>query len=194
MAKRKPSTVVTMDPVSDFGTAFARDRKGMFTPAKQIAAGASVELAYIPDLDRPGKPASVRVARRVDPLLSVLDIRKRDRNDGQYYLAAEQFRRDVAIADGSVGEMERLGGVSSSTHSGPIDAIIDARTRARRALEAMRGSENNADIADVVRLVVVGWVPLDVLAQKRRYQSGTVRVLLDSGLRRLAVHYGLVVG
>lgn len=192
---RRKSAVALDHSAADYGTAIARDGKGRFVPAARLGAGTSVELADIPDIDRPDKRgASVRVARRIDPLLAVLHIRKRERDDGHYYLAAEQFRRDVDISDGSVGEQERLGGVSGGGGAGgPSMAVIDARTRARRALEAMRGPENNSDIADVIRLVVVGWVPLDVLAKRRRYQSGTVRDLLDSGLKRLAVHYGLVV-
>lgn len=157
----------------------------------RIAAGNGIELADIPDIDRPDR-RSVRVARRADPLLAVLLIRNRDRDDGQYYLAAERLRRDIDLAQGLVGEQERLGGVSGGGNSGGLPlTILNAQTRVRLAMEAARGSENNADIADVIRLVVGGWVPLGVVTKRRRYGKPALNLLRD-GLERLAVHYGMI--
>lgn len=173
----------------------ARDPKGRFVPASRLAAGTEVELADVPDIDRPDKLVSVVVARRIDPLLSFLNIRKRELDDAQYYLAAQQLRRDVAISEQYRGGQASLEGVTGGGGSDGIPmVIVNARTRVRGATEAMRGRDNSLDIVDVIRLVVVGWVPVSVLEKQRRYQSGDVRSLLSSGLKRLAAHYGLVDG
>jgi hypothetical protein len=37
-----------------------------------------MELAEVPDIDRPDKRLTVRVARRADPLLTILNVRHRD--------------------------------------------------------------------------------------------------------------------
>jgi hypothetical protein len=157
--------------------------------AVQIAP--DLELADIPDIDRPNKRVTVRVARRVDPLILILDPYRRTGPGQVQFLAAEQLRRDTAIADGIRGEHAPPGISGGRTPGGPTETMLDAQGRVRRAWSAVRGPENNTAIADVVRLILLGWATLERLDASRRARRHTARRMLLVGLDRLAEHYGI---
>lgn len=187
MVKRKPAP--PMDH-RDYGTAY-RQRDGRVVPTG-IGASDGVELAEVPDIDRPGqRGATVRVARRADPLIAILDPRK-DGPGREQYLAAETFRRDSAIADGAANTNDPLGTwVSGGANgTGPTGAQIDAQTRMRAAWLAVRGPTNDADVANVVRLVVLGYATLERARTHAKRRHEVVRAWLIEGLESLAAHYG----
>jgi len=188
-AKRKEADVPNG---ADYGTAFVATRDGRRAPAP-IGASQGIELTDVPDIDRPHKRVTVRVARRVDPILGILDIRKNDADRGRY-LAAEQMRRDSAIADGAAGWNEQGSAGVSGGHGGlgPSAAMIDAQTAMRGVWRAVRGPENDAAMADVVRIVVLGFGTLALVASTKRCRHAAARDLLFRGLDRLVDHYGLM--
>jgi hypothetical protein len=69
--------------------------------------------------------------------------------------------------------------------------MINAQGRVQRAWLAIRGSQNEAEVADVLRLVVLGWATLERIDAARRVRRHTGRAMLLVGLERLASHYGL---
>ena len=166
-----------------------RDCDGRLRSAWDGAA-AGIELADIPDIDRPDKRVTVRVARRTDPLVAILEPR-RDGPGRIQFLAAEQFRRDTALADGVRGENERLGVSGGTLGCGPTQVMIDAQGRVQKAWSAIRGPGNDTSAADVVRCVVLGGATLERVVEARRATRQTARPLLIDGLERLACHYGL---
>lgn len=177
----------------DYGPAITRDRKGRPIPAA-IAAGLGVQMEDIPDLDRPDTRLTVRVARRGDPLFGIIDIKSRDSADPVRYLAAQKFREDSAIADG-IRDGKDLSGVrASGFNGGPTIAMLDAQSRVRAAWIAVRGPENDAIMADVIRLVVLGYATLDALQRAQRCRRETARAKLLEGMDRLATFYGLTSG
>ena len=63
MAKHKKRRMFEVAPAADYGPAMMRDRDGRLRAAWDGAA-AGIELADVPDIDRPDKRVTVRVARR----------------------------------------------------------------------------------------------------------------------------------
>ncbi len=189
MAKHKKHRVIEVAPAADYGPAIIRDSAGRLRTA-WAGADAGIELAEVPDIDRPHKRVTVRVARRTDPLIAILEPR-RDGPGRMQFQAAEQFRRDSALADGVRGENERLGVSGGAPGYGPTETMIDAQGRVQRAWLAIRGPQNDADVADVVRLIVLGWATLERIDAARRVRRHTARAMLLTGLERLASHYGL---
>ena len=189
MAKHKKRRVTEAAPAADYGPAMIRGCDGRLRAAWDGAA-AGIELADIPDVDRPDKRVTVRVARRTDPLVAILEPR-RDGPGRIQFLAAEQFRRDTALADGVRGENEHLGVSGSRTDGGPTQVMIDAQGRVQKAWSAIRGPRNDTSAADVVRCVVLGGATLERVVEARRATRQTARPLLIDGLERLACHYGL---
>jgi len=188
MAKRR-SELRVADMV-DYGPAITRDHRGRPVPAA-IAAGLGVELADVPDLDRPGVRVTVRVARRADPLVGILDWSSRSGPDASRYMAALQFRRDSAIADGAHGEIERIGVSGGGSNGGPTIARLDAQGRVRRAWLAIRGPTNDAWVAQVITAMVLGFATLEAAQRISHCRRETARERLEVGLDRLADHYGL---
>ncbi len=189
MPKHKKRRVIEVAPAADYGPAIIRDCAGRLRAAWD-GADAGIELAEVPDIDRPDKRVTVRVARRTDPLIAILEPR-RDGPGRIQFLAAEQFRRDTALADGVRGENEHLGVSGGTVNGGPTQVMIEAQEQVRRAWLAIRGPQNEADVADVVRLVVLGWATLERIDAARRVRRHTARAMLLIGLERLAIHYGL---
>lgn len=176
---------------ADHGPGFSQ-RDARWVPVLALAAGQNMELAEIPDIDRPEQRRTKRVARRVDPLLVVLDLHKADGPDREMYLAAERFRRDAKNADGnSNSAIARLESRVSETPTGtePTQRQLDAQERMRRAWVAIRGPENNELVADTVRLVVLGWATCRAVESARRCGHGRAKELLREGLDRLVEHY-----
>lgn len=178
------------EPVADYGSGFAR--VGARIVSLPIGAAAGIELAEVPDIDRPDTRHVVRVARRVDPLLGILDIR-RDSPQRDWFVAAETLRRDAALADGVSGRGYDMQSASGrSTGPEPTLRMIDAQTRCRAAWEAVRGATNDVLCADVLRVVVLGYATLGRAQERYGWKDfRRVRKLLDVGLERLAAHYGL---
>ena len=189
MAKHKKRRVIEAAPAADYGPAMIRDCDGRLRAAWD-GADAGIELAEVPDIDRPDKRVTVRVARRTDPLIAILEPR-RDGPGRMQFVAAEQFRRDSALADGVRGENEHLGVSGGTTDGGPTQVMIDAQGRVQKAWEAIRGPRNDTSAADVVRCVVLGGATLERVVEARRATRQTARPLLIDGLERLASHYGL---
>lgn len=189
MAKHKKRRMIEVAPAADYGPAMIRDRDGRLRAAWDGAA-AGIELADVPDINRPDKRVTVRLARRTDPLIAILEPR-RDGPGRMQFQAAEQFRCDSALADGVRGENERLGVSGGTLGCGPTETMIDAQGRVQRAWLAIRGPQNEAEVADVVRLVVLGWATLERIDAARRVRRHTGRAMLLIGLERLAIHYGL---
>jgi hypothetical protein len=197
MGKRRRSSAVAtlLEPRSDYGHAFVH-RGGKPVINARLAASDGVTLGDIPDPDRPSqRGAMVRVAMRGDPLLSILDLRDRNSPDGERYLAAERFRQTCQLANGSplYGVRDILDKVlahgCSSDKEGSIILRLTAQQRAREAWLAIRGPQNDSDVADVVRMVVLGWATMQSVETHRHWRHGRARPLLDLGLARLAEHY-----
>ena len=116
-----------------------------------IGAAAGIELTEIPDVARPGERFTVRVARRSDPLLSILDIR-RDGPERAWFAAAEQFRTDSALADGAPGGssiLARLG--LAHIAPGPLEPAerrLAAQQRVRRTGGLLSGYAIGATLED----------------------------------------------
>ena len=180
-----------VDPPVDYGSGFAR--LGARIVPLPIGASAGLELAEVPDIDRPDTRHVVRVARRVDPLRNILDIHDRNGPEGLWFLAAETLRRDAALADGVSGRGYDMQSVSGrSTGPEPTERMLDAQTRCVAAWEAVRGPENDALCADAIRCVVLGYATLGVAQARYGWKDfRRVRKLLDLGLERLASHYSL---
>ena len=188
MARRHASTAV-LDRQPDHGHAFVR-RNARIVPTR-IGAAAGMELADIPDIDHPDRRgASVRVARRIDPLIAILDITHEGPGRSQF-LAAEEFRRYNAIANG-IRPMAWASFIACA-HDGqtPAQLLLDAQRKVRQAWLAIRGPENNTTVADIIRLIVLGYQTLQAVENARRCRHGSCRTLLDVGLTRLADHYNL---
>jgi len=174
----------------DYGHAFIR-RNARIVPQARLEAAQGMELADIPDIDHPDRRgASVRVARRIDPLIAILDL-SHDGPGRQQYLAAEQFRRHNAVANGSRSVNWMMFCQVQPDGQVPAQRLLDAQRSVRSAWLAIRGPENNAIAADIIRLVVLGHVTLQVVDTTRRCRHGTSRAMLDLGLKRLTDHYGL---
>ena len=189
MAKHKKRRIIEIAPAADYGPAIIRGCDGRLRAAWN-GADTGIELADVPDIDRQDKRFTVRVARRRDPLMAILEPR-RDGPGRIQFLAAEQFRRDTALADGVRGENERLGISGGTAGDGPTQTMIDAQGRVQWAWVAILGPRNEAEVADVVRLVVLGLATLETLDAARRIRRHTGRAILLVGLDRLACHYGL---
>ncbi len=190
MSKRKPDRTVapTLEQATDYGPAFTRGRDARPVPAWDGATD-GIELADIPDIARPDTTHTVRVARRADPLVALLQPRK-DGPGRPQYVAAERFRMDTALADGVGGQSDGVAVQGGGGGVGPTGTMLDAQGRVRDAWLAIRGPANDGDIADVVRAVVLAWATLDTYrAAGRRVRRGTVREALDTGLNRLVDHY-----
>jgi hypothetical protein len=183
--KRQPVAETTA--AADYGTAFVTTRDGRRAPAR-IGAGDGMELADVAF----DKNTTVRVARRADPLLTILEPRRSNVEGRTRYLAAEQFRRDCAVADGAVGESERLGISGGGSGDGGRIAVLDAQTRVRRAWVSVRADDTDAETPDAIRLIVLGLFTPTAVDGSRRYIRGSARTLLLAGLDRLADHYGLI--
>lgn len=188
MAKRRAELRVT--DMVDYGPSITRDYRGRPVPAA-IAAGIGVELADVPDIDRPGVRVTVRVARRSDPLSAILNWDSRTGPDASRYMAALQFRRDSAIADGALGEIERVGVSGGGANGGPTIARLDAQGRVRRAWLAIRGPTNDVWVAQVITAMVLGFATLESAQRISHCRRETARERLELGLDRLADHYGL---
>ena len=188
MPRRFTGTAL-LDHPDDYGHAFVR-RNARVTPTK-IGAAAGMELADIVDIEHPDKRgATVRVARRIDPLIAILDI-THDGPGRAQYLAAEEFRRYNAIANG-IRPMAWMSYIATAADGQtPAQLLLDAQRKVRQSWLAIRGPENNAIVADIVRLVVLGQMTLQVVDNARRCRHGTSRDLLDLGLTRLTDHYGM---
>ena len=157
-------------------------------------------LGDIADLDRPAvRGATVRVALRDDPLWAILGAERigdgrltwPNREHSAFHFAGEKFRDDSAIAEG-LRSTDRLLQIYGSEPGTPTQAMLDGQQRVRRAWLAVRGPENDAWVADAIRIVVLGRASLRLL---ERHQGGAKdgrhrnRVLL--GLKRLVDFYGL---
>jgi hypothetical protein len=190
MPKHRPSTSTAILDRDDYGHAFVR-RNARIVPQARLEAAQGMELADIADIDHPDRRgASVRVARRIDPLIAILDL-THDGPGRAQFLACEEFRRHSAIANG-IKPMNWLSFCQVQPDGQtPAQLLLDAQRKVRQAWLAIRGPENNALIADVVRLVVLGQMTLQVVDMSRRCRHGTSRELLDVGLQRLTEHYGL---
>lgn len=79
-------------------------------------------------------------------------------------------------------------GVASAPGT-PTQAMLDARERVREAWKCVRGPENNAEIADIVRCVVIGRATLETLQAMRRCRRETARRGLIEGLDRLVDYF-----
>lgn len=190
MPRHRPAATALLDHPDDYGHAFVR-RNARLTPTR-IGASANMELADIVDIEHPDKRgATVRVARRIDPLIAILDVTREGPGRAQW-LAAEEFRRHNAIANG-VRPMAWMSYIAAAAGDGqtPAQLLLDAQRSVRQAWLAIRGPENNAMVADIVRLVVLGHVTLQVVDMSRRCRHGTSRDILDVGLTRLTDHYGM---
>lgn len=175
-------------PTADYGHAFHR-RNARLVPTR-IGAADGMELADVADIDKPNKrDATVRVARRIDPLIAILDI-KHEGPEREQYLAADKFRGYSAIADGIRPMNWALFVASRADGQTPGQLMLDAQRKVRLAWIAIRGPENNSLVADVVRLVVLGYITLQAVDISRRCRHGASRILLDLGLCRLADYYG----
>ena len=189
MPRRHAGTAL-LDHPNDYGNAFVR-RNARIVPQARLGAADGMELADIVDIDHPDRRgATTRVARRIDPLIAILDI-THDGPGRAQFLAAEEFRRYTAIADG----IRPMTWASYIAHSldgqTPAQIMLDAQRKVRQSWLAIRGPENNAIVADVIRLVVLGYLTLQVVDMSRRCRHGTSRELLDVGLTRLTDHYGM---
>ena len=192
MARKKRAFM--LDRVEDFGHAYVRDRSGRLVPAP-IGASDGVVIMDIPDITRPDKRGvTVRVARRDDPLLHLLDWRSRTGPDASRMLAAEKLRDDAAIADGLKSAPDALGVSGGGGGGGPTIACLYARGRVREALEAVRGPENDAIAADAVQVMVLGYGTLEMARRYVQRRAATVKAGLFAGLDRLARYYGLTGG
>ena len=191
MPRHRPHAgTALLDPPDDYGHAFVR-RNARIVPQARLGAAQGMELADIVDIDHPDRRgATTRVARRIDPLIAILDI-THDGPGRAQFLAAEEFRRHTAIADG----IRPMNWASYIAHSldgqTPAQILLDSQRRVRQSWLAIRGPENNAIVADVIRLVVLGYLTLQVVDMSRRCRHGTSRELLDIGLSRLTDHYGM---
>lgn len=179
---------------ADYGQAYTR--RNARVVSSRIGAADGMELADIPDIDRPDKRLTVRVARRVDPLFAILDPLDREGPGHVQFLAADKLRRDSARADGRMvtsGLYSAVVAIQSGTPDyEPPELRIAAQARCRAAWLAIYGRDNHAYAADVVRLVVLGFVTLATVDGLHGWldHSRKSRRLLDEGLDRLAAHYG----
>jgi hypothetical protein len=199
LSKRKRSAAKAQwhEPVVDYGTGFSR-RNARIVPNLRLASSQGMELADVVDVSRPdARSATVRVARRQDPLTTILDIRNREGPDAAHYMAAEELRKHSWLADSSLNycHPDLFEGVLHVGAHGdpqmPMLSRIDAQKKVRQAWLAVRGSgADGADIADVVRMVVLAWATLQQVERHRHWRHGRSRPLLDAGLSRLAEHYG----
>ena len=190
MPRRHATGTALLDHQPDHGHAFVR-RNARVVPQARLGAAQDMELADIADIDHPDRRgASVRVARRIDPLIAILDL-THDGPGRQQYLAAELFRRHNAVANGSRSVNWMMFCQSQPDGQVPAQRLLDAQRSVRAAWLAIRGPENNAVAADIIRLVVLGHVTLQVVDKARRCRHGTSRDMLDVGLNRLTDHYGL---
>jgi hypothetical protein len=188
MVKHRSTGSALLDHPDDYGHAFIR-RNARVIPTR-IGAADGMELADIVDIDHPDKRgATVRVARRSDPLLGILDITREGADRGMFE-AAEQFRFDSAVADGIHTENLWMMVHHPAEGQTPAQMRLDAQKKVREAWLAVRGPENNVVVADVIRLVVLGCVTLQVVDMSRRCRHGRSREALDLGLERLADYYG----
>ena len=188
MSRRHAGTAL-LDHPDDYGHAFVR-RNARVVPTR-IGAAQDMELADIVDIEHPDKRgATVRVARRIDPLITILDI-THDGPGRAQFLAAEEFRRHSAIANG-IRPMAWMSYIATAADGQtPTQLLLDAQRKVRQSWLAIRGPENNTVVADVIRLVVLGHMTLQVVDMSRRCRHGTSRELLDLGLTRLTDHYGM---
>lgn len=207
MPKHRPSASTAILDRDDYGHAFVR-RNARIVPQSRLGAADGMELADIADIDHPDRRgATVRVARRIDPLIAILDL-THDGPGRQQYLAAELFRRHNAVANGSRSVNWMMFCQSQPDGQTPAQLRLDAQSKVRESWLAIRGPENRATIAhkdplkspivvpgeilaDVIRLVVLGHVTLQVVDNARRCRHGASRDVLDIGLNRLTDHYGL---
>jgi hypothetical protein len=185
---RRHASTALLDHPADYGHAFIR-RNARMIPTR-IGAASDMELADIADIDHPDKRgATVRVARRVDPLIAILDIH-RDGPGRQQFLAAEEFRWHASVADGQRAQELWTMIHGSADGQTPAQVVLDAQKKVRQAWLAIRGPENDSLVADVLRLVVLGWMTLQRVDESRRCRHGRSREVLDVGLSRLADYYG----
>lgn len=189
--KRQGGTALLEHP-NDYGTGFKR-RGGRNILLDELAAADGMELVSIPDPSREDARHEVQVARRNDPLMSILDIYDRAKNDALHYLAAERLRADTYHAQVKLEpiDLEGLAGSASGGH--PTDRQIDALERVRGAWLAVRGPDNDAMVAAVVLRVVIGFSTLVRVDQTYRWRDKgrTSRKMLVEGLERLAKYYGV---
>lgn len=181
-----------LDAQADYGPAYTRSNARPIPAWTGAATG--LVLDDIADIARPDSRHTVRVARRRDPLIALLEPRK-DGPGRDQFLCAERFRSDIAIADGVGGQSDGVVVQGGAGGIGPTGTMIDASARVRAAWEAIRAPSNQSDVADVIRCVVLAWATLDAYrAAGRCVRRGTLREALDVGLRRLVSHYELMDG
>ncbi len=184
-------------PTVDYGTGFYRE-DGRWLPRKRIGASDGIELVDVVDIKSPDVRRTVRVARRKDPLLTILEIKLKDgRLEGTaenkaLWIAADRFRNDTALAEGARGQMDNIGMPRGGSTDGAAVALVDANTRVRKAWQAIRGPENNHEVADVLRCIVLAWVTLETVQKTRRVRHGKVREALIMGLTRLEEHHAIL--
>lgn len=180
----RPKLRVPEPDACDFGPSLAKIG-GRVVPV--LAEGQNIELVDRPDPDAPHR--TVRGATRTDLLRRLL--RQGAISDAQFD-AAERLRTDHQIAEGVGYGRDYNASLMGTTdwHKRRI-ARLEAQTRCREAWLAIRGAENDAWIADVVRCAVLAGCALADYDSARRVKHGTGSARLKEGLDRLAKYYGI---
>jgi Domain of unknown function (DUF6456) len=201
MAKRSKKSKSVSTPLpdlstgADFGHAFVR-RQGRLIATPRIAAADGVTLDEVADIDRPGTGMTTRVARRADPLLGILNIRSSSGPDRAWFLIAEKFRTDFTLATAKptkLASYDRISISRSHADRGPTQLALAAIDRVRRAWKTIAGPERDMQLVKVLWLVLIGSRTLQQVdtIMGFRCKNRKSRRLLNAGLGRLAVHYGL---
>lgn len=177
--------------ISDAGRAHLR-RQAAEPEGAFLAQHARIVPAEIED-------GTGRARVRMNAAESPLDwLRRRRDRDGEPFLdpaafeAGERLRRDLTLGgllpsvtarwDGAIGGA----GGAARDPAGATDAMIAARQRARRALDAV-----GRDLADLL-IDLCGFLKgLETVERERGWPARSGKVVVRLALRRLAEHYGL---